>query len=72
MDMAIALDFARKYRNGVLATIKRDGRPQLSNIIYVVGDDGEIRISITADRAKYFNIVRDSRVALHISTALQW
>jgi PPOX class probable F420-dependent enzyme len=67
MDIAAALDFARKHRNGVLVTIKRDGRPQLSNIIYVVSNDGEVRISITADRAKYFNIVRDARVSLHIS-----
>jgi PPOX class probable F420-dependent enzyme len=67
MDIAAALDFARKHRNGVLVTIKRDGRPQLSNIIYVVSNDGEVRISITADRAKYFNIVRDARVSLHIA-----
>ena len=72
MDITTGLDFARKYRNGVLATIKRDGRPQLSNIIYVVSDDGEIRISITANRAKYFNIVRDARVSLHISQDDFW
>ena len=59
-----AVDFVREHRNGVLVTQKRDGRPQLSNIIYAVGDDGVIRISITADRAKYKNLRRDpARVA---------
>ena len=72
MDMTEALDFARKHRNGVLTTIKRDGRPQLSNIVYVVSDDDQVRISITADRAKYFNILRDPRVSLHISQADFW
>ena len=41
--------------------MKRDGRPQLSNITYLAGDDGIIRISITADRAKYVNLRRDPR-----------
>jgi len=72
MDMTEALDFARKHRNGVLTTIKRDGRAQLSNIVYVVSDDDQVRISITADRAKYFNILRDPRVSLHISQADFW
>ena len=50
MDISLALEFARKHRNGVLTSIKRDGRPQLSNVVYAVGDD-TLRISITADRA---------------------
>ena len=38
MDLSAALSFVRAHRNGVLVTQKRDGRPQLSNIIYAVGD----------------------------------
>ena len=72
MELDAALAFAREHRNGVLSTQKRDGRPQLSNIIYTVGDDGVIRISITADRAKYPNIVRDPRVSVHISRDDFW
>jgi len=72
MDIATALDFARPMRNGVLTTIKRDGRPQLSNITYAVGDDGAVRISITADRAKYANLVRDPRASLHIARPDFW
>ena len=72
MDITAALDFARTTRNGVLTTIKRDGRPQLSNITYGIGDDGVIRISITAGRAKYANLVRDGRASLHVTQADFW
>lgn len=72
MDMATALDFARPLRNGVLTTLKRDGRPQLSNITYHLDTDDVVRISVTADRAKYRNMVRDSRVSLHVARPDFW
>jgi PPOX class probable F420-dependent enzyme len=68
MDLASALDFARTHQRSVLTTIRRNGRPQLSNVLHVVGDDGVIRISITADRAKYHNLVRDPWAALHVTS----
>ncbi|MET7281556.1 PPOX class F420-dependent oxidoreductase [Kribbella sp. NPDC005582] len=50
---------------GVLVTLKRDGRPQLSNITYVY--DGErIRISLTDDRAKTKNLRRDPRASVYV------
>jgi PPOX class probable F420-dependent enzyme len=58
-------------RSGVLATIKRDGRPQLSNVTYA-WDDGLIRVSVTADRAKTANLRRDPRVSLHVSSRDFW
>ena len=67
MDLSKALDFAREHRRGVLVTEKRDGRPQLSNIIYAVDDGGTVRISITADRAKAKNLARDPRASLHVT-----
>ena len=72
MDIDAALTFARDHRNGVLVTLKADGRPQSSNIIHTVTDDGRVRISITADRAKYKNLVRDPRVSLHVSADDFW
>ncbi len=42
----------------MLVALKRDGRPQLSNITYTLGGDGIVRISITADRAKFANLQR--------------
>ncbi|MBD2895540.1 F420H(2)-dependent reductase [Actinomadura sp. RB99] len=58
---------------GVLATLKRDGRPQLSNVNYHF-DAGSrlIRVSITADRAKARNLRRDPRASLHVSAPDGW
>lgn len=40
-------------KQGVLATVKRDGRPQLSNIIYRWdGESKTASVSITADRSR--------------------
>lgn len=72
MDLAEALDFARSHHRSVLTTIRRDTRPQLSNVTHWLGDDGIIRISITADRAKYHNLLRDPWAALHISSDDFW
>jgi PPOX class probable F420-dependent enzyme len=71
MELATALDFARPRHNGVLVTQKRDGRPQLSNISYGVIDD-VIKISITANRAKYANLRRDPRASLYVTQDDFW
>ncbi|GAA1798188.1 PPOX class F420-dependent oxidoreductase [Actinomadura chokoriensis] len=58
---------------GVLATLKRDGRPQLSNINYHFDEDRRlVRISVTADRAKTRNLARDPRASLHVSAPDGW
>ena len=72
MDLSTALDFARSRRNGVLITLKRDGRPQSSNIAHLVGEDGLVRISVTEGRAKTKNMHRDPRVSLHVSADDFW
>lgn len=69
MELTSAVDFARVNRHSVLTTIRRNGRPQLSNVLHHVFDDGVIRISITADRAKYKNLVREPWAALHVTQA---
>ncbi|MGV0849621.1 PPOX class F420-dependent oxidoreductase [Mycolicibacterium phlei] len=58
---------------GVLATIKRDGRPQLSNVAYHF-DPREltIRVSITEPRAKTRNLRRDPRASIHVSSDDGW
>jgi PPOX class probable F420-dependent enzyme len=56
---------------GVLVTLKRDGRPQLSNISHVVDDD-VARISLTDDRAKTRNMRRDPRVSLYVTAPDFW
>ena len=67
MELAQALEFATTHQQSVLVTMRRDGLPQLSNVVHHLGDDGVIRISITADRAKYKNLQRRPWAALHVA-----
>ena len=66
MNRTEAEAFVARNTRAVLATIKRDGRPQLSNISYTLDDDGLIKISVTRDRAKTRNLLRDPRASLAI------
>ena len=69
--MADPMTLLQSTGNAILATIKSDGRPQLSNVSYVW--DGEVaRISITDSRAKTHNMRRDPRVALEVTTPDLW
>jgi PPOX class probable F420-dependent enzyme len=67
MDLTGAVDFARTTRQSVLTTIRGNGRPQLSNVMHHVFDDGIVRISTTVDRAKYRNLSREPWAALHVT-----
>ncbi|GAB3399577.1 PPOX class F420-dependent oxidoreductase [Flindersiella endophytica] len=60
------LDRLANGHAGVLVTLKRDGRPQLSNVSYTYAD-GVIRVSITDDRAKTRNLRRDPRASFYVS-----
>lgn len=58
---------------GVLATIKRDGRPQLSNVVYHFdAREVAIQVSITEPRAKTRNLRRDPRASVHVSSDDGW
>ncbi len=72
MEITAALAYGRQHQRGVLLTLKADGRPQASNIMYAVDDDGVVRISATADRAKSTNARRDPRVSLHVTAEDFW
>lgn len=64
--------FATNSRS-VLVTLKRDGRPQLSNVMHAwYPDEGVARISVTADRAKTRNAIRDPRVTLYVTSPDFW
>jgi PPOX class probable F420-dependent enzyme len=72
MDTEKALEAARATHQSVLVTLRRDGRPQLSNVLHYVGEDGAIRVSTTADRAKYANLRRQPWAALHVNGSSFW
>ncbi|HEY2213869.1 MAG TPA: PPOX class F420-dependent oxidoreductase, partial [Acidimicrobiales bacterium] len=66
MDLTEALTFVTARNQGVLTTIRANGRPQLSNIYYLPSDDGGLTISITNTRAKTVNMRKDPRVSLYV------
>jgi uncharacterized protein len=58
---------------GVLATIKRDGRPQLSNVSYFFDSRAQaFSVSITEPRAKTRNLRRDPRASIHVASDDGW
>ena len=71
MDVTQALEFAASYQKGTLVTIRRDGRPQVSNVLYVLDGDAAL-MSVTADRAKTRNLQRDPRACLHVTDETFW
>jgi uncharacterized protein len=61
------------HNMGVLATIKRNGRPQLSNVSYYYDPRGvAIEVSITEPRAKTRNLRRDPRASILVSSDDGW
>jgi len=87
-DLEPALvDLFGEHDRGVLVTLKRDGRPQLSNVRYAWDTDtdtdtspgtgtgtgtGTIRVSVTDGRAKVANLRRDPRASFHVTTSDGW
>lgn len=62
-----------RHDAGVLVTLKRDGRPQLSNVNHAYyPEQGLIRVSITEDRAKTRNLRRDPRASYHVTSEDRW
>lgn len=72
MDVDAALTFARERRKAVFVTQRKDGRPQLSNVLVWVPDDGTVRVSITTDRVKYRNLLREPWAAIHVASDDFW
>lgn len=67
------LDLLHAGSLGVLATIRRDGRPQLSNVNYTFDPARQlIRVSVTEGRAKTANLRRDPRASFQVSSADGW
>ena len=71
MDLDTALVWAATRSDAVLITLRRDGRPQSSDISYHLAD-GVFSISVTDDRAKTANMRRDPRVVLHLTDRPSW
>ena len=54
---------------GALAALKRDGRPQISNVVHTYDPATRLlRFSTTADRAKVTNLRRDPRASYYVTS----
>ena len=67
------LGFVAEHQWGVLATIKHDGRPQVSNVGYAYDPEQRLfRVSVTDSRVKTRNLRSDPRVTLHVASKDFW
>jgi PPOX class probable F420-dependent enzyme len=64
VDIAKATRFLSANPRAVLATIRADGRPQLSPVVAAVDDAGRILISTREPAIKAKNLARDPRASL--------
>ncbi|MGA8845355.1 MAG: PPOX class F420-dependent oxidoreductase [Nocardioides sp.] len=71
MDLTDATTWAAERKHAVIITIRKDGRPQSSDIVYALDDDTFV-ISVTDDRAKTSNMRRDPRIVLHVTEPSSW
>jgi PPOX class probable F420-dependent enzyme len=63
------LDLLSERSTGALVTVKKDGRPQMSNVSFTYDRQTRtIRISATDDRAKTRNLRRDPRASFYVTT----
>ena len=64
VDAHAAREFLRANHHAVLATIRPDGRPQLSPVTAGVDDEGRVIISTRETAMKVKHLRRDPRIAL--------
>jgi PPOX class probable F420-dependent enzyme len=64
VDLDRARAFLRTHHRAVLATTRRDGRPQLSPVIAAVDGEGRVLISTRETAVKTWNLRRDPNASL--------
>ena len=68
VDVTEAIEFTRSNHRAMLATRRRDGRPQLTPITVAPGDAGTVIVSTRETAMKVKNIERDPSVSLCVFT----
>jgi PPOX class probable F420-dependent enzyme len=64
VDRNQLLEFIRPRHNGILVTIRQDGRPQLSPVTMGVDAEGRIVVSTYPERAKARNAARREQASM--------
>ena len=68
MDLDEARAFLREHHRGVIATVRRDGRPQMSPVSVGVDDQGRAVVSSRDAAYKVRNARRDPRVSVCVTS----
>jgi PPOX class probable F420-dependent enzyme len=68
MDTGRAANFLRAHHRAVLATVRSDGRPQLSPVSCTVDDEGRVLISTRETAVKTRNLRRRPQASLCVFT----
>jgi PPOX class probable F420-dependent enzyme len=68
VDLDVAREFVRNNHRAVLATLRRDGTPQLSPVTASVDESGAFVVSTRETAAKTKNVRRDPRAWLCVFT----
>jgi PPOX class probable F420-dependent enzyme len=64
LDLDKAREYLRQHHRCVLATMRRDGTPQMSPVVCIVMDDGSVVVSSRENAVKTKNVRRDPRAWL--------
>jgi PPOX class probable F420-dependent enzyme len=64
MDIPTALEFVKSNHRAVLATVRRDGSPQLTPVAVGISDGGSVVVSSRQTAAKVKNLRRNPRAWL--------
>jgi PPOX class probable F420-dependent enzyme len=64
LDLDRAREYLREHHRAVMATVRRDGTPQMSPVVCAVMDDGSVVVSSRETAMKTKNVRRDPRAWL--------
>lgn len=72
MDLDEARDFLQARAQGVIAAVDGDGFPHVTRIVYDLGEDDVVRISVTDGRVKTRHLRVRPRATLHVRGEDDW
>ena len=72
MDLEEARSFMGEHHRGILSTVRRDGRPQMSAVSVALDGEGRPSISTREAAFKVRNIRKDPRVSLCVTSDDFW
>jgi PPOX class probable F420-dependent enzyme len=71
MELSSALEFAATRTHGTLITVRADGSPHATNVLYTL--DGDVAlVSLSESRVKTRNLRADPRCSMHVGGDSFW